>query len=119
MQRTDVSICGVSVPCIQAEALRLLVIVAHAPSPCNVPSATVEAYWAYRAKDLARRPPGHDFLMLTDANASVGSIRTDRVGSCDPETETAAGEILHDFLQDAFLPTTYHGIHSENPIPLN
>ncbi|CAE7285274.1 unnamed protein product, partial [Symbiodinium sp. CCMP2456] len=118
IRSSEVYVCGVSprhlCACIQAEALKLYVIVAHAPSASSVPLAEVKAFWAARAKDLARRPPGHDFLILADANARVGSMTSIHVGDVDPEEENPAGETLHDFLQDigACLPTTFTEVHT-------
>ncbi|CAE7757055.1 unnamed protein product, partial [Symbiodinium sp. CCMP2456] len=119
---SDVNISGVSprhlCACIHAEALRLMVMVVHAPSACKVPLDEVQAFWRDRAADLARRPAGFDFLILADANARVGHISTDHVGDHHSETENAAGEVLHDFLQEtgAFLPTAFPDIHEGGSI---
>ncbi|CAE7041785.1 unnamed protein product [Symbiodinium sp. CCMP2592] len=98
---------------ISATHLHLLVLVAHCPSAAKTPISEYEAFWRQRVHDLTRRPPGYDFLVLTDANARVGSITSECIGSYASETENPPGEVLHEVLHSlaAFLPTTFPDIH--------
>ncbi|CAE7878516.1 PETs, partial [Symbiodinium microadriaticum] len=96
-----------------APFLRLFVMVAHGPSPANHTIEEVAAFWKARAQDLATRPQGMEYLILTDANSKVGSVQSSVVGPCNAEPESDAGTIFHTFLAEAgaFLPSTYPSLH--------
>ena len=97
-----------------APFLRLLVMVAHGPSPANHPIEEIIQFWRDRAQELQHRPQGTEVLLLTDANAKVGDLQTDSVGPHNAELENASGEHFHAFLlnTELFLPSTFSDFHT-------
>ena len=90
------------------------VLVAHAPSEPPAPPGASQAFWAQCKKDLERRPKGSDIIVLTDANAWLGSLVSPSVSDLDLESENIAGEQFHHFLTDMelWVPSTFRGNHS-------
>ena len=99
--------------CIKAEAFQAIVFVCHSSNAYSSPIADYVDFWRCRAQEISRRPAGFDCLILADANARVGSIATEHVGTCCKEEENLPGEAFHDFLADSqtFLPNTFAHIH--------
>ncbi|CAE7462360.1 CFDP2 [Symbiodinium sp. CCMP2592] len=89
------------------------VLVCHGPSEPPAASGTAAAFWATCRRAVAKRPSHSELIVLTDANAHLGSLSSVAVGDVAPETETAAGTAFHDFLadQDLFLPSTFASSH--------
>ncbi|CAE7942657.1 CFDP2 [Symbiodinium necroappetens] len=90
------------------------VLVAHAPSEPPAPPGTSKAFWAQCKKDLERRPKGSDIIVLTDANAWLGSLVSPSVSDLDLEPENLSGEQFHHFLaeMDLWVPSTFRSCHS-------
>ena len=99
--------------CVKAEAFRAILLVCHSPNAYSSPLTEYVDFWRQRTAELSRRPPGFDFIILADANARVGNIATEHIGSCCPEDENPPGEVFHDFLahNHVFLPSTFVHIH--------
>ena len=98
---------------VTAPRLRLLVLVAHAPrGPLGSP-ACPKVFWDGRLREFHHRAAGSEFLILTDANAHVGSVETSAIRAAGAECENPAGEIFHEFLLDiqAFVPATSPQCH--------
>ncbi|CAE7849805.1 unnamed protein product [Symbiodinium microadriaticum] len=81
--------------------LRIFVQVAHASSAFNATPAELKAFWRQREEELARRPEGSYPILLTDANARLGSTVSDNVGDHHAEEALAeawstAGQTLQD-----------------------
>ena len=93
--------------------LRLHIQVLHAPSACNVPVQDIRVFWQQRLREVLDRPAGADFLLLSDANAKVGSIPTESVGPHQADDETEAGALFHEFALriQAFVPSTCATCH--------
>ena len=90
------------------------VLVAHAPSEPPASPGASQAFWTQCKKDLERRPKGSDIIVLTDANAWLGSLVSPSVSDLDLESENIAGEQFHHFLtdMDLWVPSTFRGNHS-------
>ena len=93
--------------------IRLHIQVIHAPSACNVTVREVRLFWQQRLREVQDRPDGTDFILLSDANAKVGSIATEAIGPHQAEQENEAGALFHEFaLQiQAFVPSTCATCH--------
>ncbi|CAE7255245.1 unnamed protein product [Symbiodinium sp. CCMP2592] len=98
---------------VDADRLRLTILVAHAPRGKASDVAEAEAFWQARQTEVARRPEGSEFILLTDSNSHLGSVHTDAVGPHDGETENLAGAVFHSFLlaTHSFLPSTFSCYH--------
>ena len=94
---------------VLAPRLRLHVQVVHAPSVPTSGLSAVRAFWSERAKELAHRPSGTDFVLLCDANSRLGSTVSMHVGDKHPDSENDAGTLFHEFLAQisAFVPSTF------------
>ena len=89
----------------------LVAIVAHAPSTESAEEAS--QWWA---NQLALIPTGYktwDRIILTDANARVGSITSPAIGALHPDVENAAGTGFHRMALDQRLwaANTWPGVH--------
>ena len=80
---------------ICAPFLRLTVVVAHAPSEVRGNEGTAAAFWSECRAALSRRVKDSEVVVLTDANARIGSLTSEAVGPCWAETETRAGQAFH------------------------
>lgn len=86
-----------------------LIAVLHAPSLHADPEAG-SLCWADTAAALRRlRRDGEPLVILTDANARVGSASSPSVGAAHADDEGQAGVCFHALLreQDLFLPHTF------------
>ncbi|CAE7877966.1 unnamed protein product [Symbiodinium sp. KB8] len=94
---------------IVAPRLKLAVLVVHGPKAKHDHDPEVRLFWQARLCDLRRRPKGSDYIVLTDANAHLGSVETDHVGGHGVEPENWEGECFHEFLcqAGACLPSTF------------
>ena len=99
---------------IKAEAFHMLVMVCHSPNAYSAPLSDYLAFWRERADELAKRPPGCDYIILADANARLGHLQTEHVGDHQQEEENPPGELFHEFLaaNQAFLPSTFSEFHA-------
>ena len=93
--------------------LRIFVQVAHASSAFNATPAELKAFWRQREEELARRPEGSYPILLTDANARLGSTVSDNVGDHHAEEEGLSGEIFHSLLahHELWTPSTFADCH--------
>ena len=82
---------------MSAPFLNLIIVVAHAPFDGS-PSLSPAEFWREVAGHLDSVPPATPLLILTDANAHVGSCQTHAIGSVHPDEENPAGEAWHQFL---------------------
>ncbi|CAE7700056.1 rsmH [Symbiodinium sp. CCMP2592] len=98
---------------VSAPRLLLQVSVIHAPSLANTPWEHVADFWRARISEIQGRPEGADFLLLTDANARVGTVASEHVGDHAWEPENESGTLFHDFLAQVqgFLPSTIASFH--------
>ena len=94
---------------ICAPFLRLTVVVAHAPSEVRGNEGTAAAFWSECRAALSRRVKDSEVVVLTDANARIGSLTSEAVGPCWAETETSAGQAFHQFVAEEILkvPATF------------
>ena len=95
---------------ICAPFLRLTIVVAHAPSEVRGNEGTAAAFWRECRAALSRRVKDSEVVVLTDANARIGSLTSEAVGPCWAETETGAGQAFHQFVAEEILkvPATFH-----------
>ena len=98
---------------IQAPFLRLAVLVAHGPFEGSR-HTTPSAFWTSMGTLLASPGLARDVVVLTDANARVGSVLTESIGGFGAEQETEVGDIFHSFLlkHGLCLPSTFEEAHS-------
>ena len=91
--------------------LRLMIVVGHAPSGGDEPS---EAFWRTLAHSIPQSHRGWPTIFLLDANARVGSIQSEAVGSWGATEENTNGALFHQWLIDhhLFLPQTFATHHS-------
>ncbi|CAE7942908.1 unnamed protein product, partial [Symbiodinium necroappetens] len=94
---------------VTAPFLNWTVLVAHGPSGANTDVHAIAAFWARCRQDVAKRPRGSEVVVLTDANAWLGSVPSPSVSDYDSEPENIAGEIFHQFLaeMDLWVPSTF------------
>ena len=116
-QERDVTVVSTSPRHITANVLtprlRPHIQVVHAPSVPTSGIAAAKAFWSDRASELARRPGGADFVLLSDANSRLGSVVSSHVGDHHVDTENEAGTLFHEFLSQisAFVPSTFEDCH--------
>ncbi|CAE7242238.1 unnamed protein product, partial [Symbiodinium necroappetens] len=93
--------------------LALTVLVAHAPRVSGQGEEAVISFWNDRYGELQRRPRKADYLILADANAHIGSVTTDVIGSFGAEPENEEGFLFHEFLlrMHAYIPSTWNEHH--------
>ena len=99
---------------VSAPMLHWTVLVAHAPSgPLAVKGAS-DRFWQECAAALQGRPRDSELVVLTDANAHLGSLPSGSVGSLDAEEENIPGECFHCFVSEwnLWLLSTFSGCHS-------
>ncbi|CAE7233843.1 unnamed protein product [Symbiodinium necroappetens] len=103
---------------VTAPFLNWTVLVAHGPSGANTDVQAIAAFWARCRQDVAKRPRGSEVVVLTDANAWLGSVPSPSVSDHDSEPENVAGEVFHQFLaeMDLWAPSTFELCH-QGPSP--
>ena len=110
-----VTLCSSRMLVVQvcAPHLQATVVVAHAPSEPPAQPGTADRFWRQCSSVLQRRPKNSDVILLTDANARLGSLPSASVGDHCPEEETASGRALHTFVVDhhLWLPATFDACH--------
>ena len=112
VRQQDVTVVDASprhlLACIHVESVRLTVLVAHAPY--DVPGrCEAEAFWSSMSAVLERPGVSGPMIILTDANARVGSVQTCAIGEVSPDVESPAGAALHNLLlrHELCLPCTF------------
>ena len=98
---------------ISASLFDLMVLVAHAPY--DVPGCcAADNFWSEMAAGLAQPGNAGPLIVLTDANARVGSVLSSAIGEVDPEQESPARSAFHNFLlqHGLCLPSTFPACHS-------
>eukprot|EP00438_Fugacium_kawagutii_P013077 Skav213378 [mRNA] locus=scaffold797:151888:166430:+ [translate_table: standard] len=87
--------------------LQLRFLVGHAPH--DEPGADLAAWWRTTSHLLHAAHRHLPLIALLDANAKVGSLVSDSVGSFRAEEENTAGAIFHSWLirENLFLPQTF------------
>ena len=96
---------------LQASTLRLLLIVAHAPSHGSLESP--ESFWKELDRNIPARCRGWTTIAMLDSNARVGSLCTSAVGPHQMEEQNESGETFHSWLlhNQLYLPQTFEGCH--------
>ena len=91
--------------------LRLMIVVGHAPSGGDEPS---EAFWRTLTHGIPQSHRLWPTVYLLDANARVGTIHSEAIGSWGATEEKSNGELFHQWLIDnrLFLPQTFEAHHS-------
>ena len=92
--------------------LKCLVIAAHAPHT-GASAQEVDKFWREVGASIPRGYQDWDKVLLTDANAHLGSILTDAVGGHQSEMEDDKSTYFHSFLVEhgLWLPSTFE--HSQ------
>lgn len=93
---------------LHAPYIRLIVIVSHAPHT-QATEQELRDHWNAVHTRIRPRYQHWNWVLLTDANAALGSTPTQAVGQYAAEEETVAGEVFHTFLleQSLFAPSTF------------
>ena len=93
-------------------SLDLLVIVAHAPHTGHSPKE-VEAFWSSIRSALPPYLQDTDMIVLTDANARLGTRISSAVHGHYAEEENDNGACFHEFLlaQHLWVPSTFSEFH--------
>lgn len=88
--------------------LKSLVIAAHAPHT-GASVQEVDKFWREVGASIPRGYQDWDKVLLTDANAHLGSIITDAVGGYQSEMEDDKSTYFHSFLveQGLWIPSTF------------
>ena len=101
---------SVHLDCMQSD---LVVFAAHVPHVANGNDAgDAIAFWDLASSALQKargRYPSAHVLLLVDANAKVGSVTCDHVGTAQPAVENLAGELFRHFLagHDLFASSSF------------
>ena len=98
--------------CLKHEAIRLLFIVAHAPSDGD--PLQFERFWKTTSEAIPNAYRHWKQIYLVDANARLGSIESEYVSSFGGEDENTAGSLFHQWLttHSLFAPQTFAQHHS-------
>ena len=96
---------------VSIDGLRLLIIVGHVPCMPDVQAAS--SWWQQVLRDVSSAYNTWPKIMLVDANACLGSLVSDAVGSHQASEENAHGALLHQWLVDhqMFAPQTMYEHH--------
>ena len=99
---------------IEAPRLKLAVLVLHAPKIMAQGVDFVEAFWKERARELKVHSRTFECVVLADANAHIGSITSDHIGTAGAEDENQEGCLFQQFLCQVgcFVPSTFGEIHT-------
>ena len=97
---------------LQTSNLRLLLIVAHAPSQGI--TETPEDFWAEIDREIPVRCREWTTIAMLDSNARVGSLCTSAVGPHQMEEQNESGAAFHSWLlhNNLFLPQTFESCHT-------
>ena len=97
---------------IIASFVDLLVVVAHAPHAA-AKDEHAHVFWHTVEGFLHDIPPSAHIVLLTDANAHLGSETTESVGDVFAEQENPPVRALHNLLQtwELFAPSTFSNNH--------
>ena len=97
---------------VSAPLLCLTILVAHGPSDLTN-NGCADDFWVECGRSLGRRPCHSEVIVLADANARVGSVPSEHVGTHDAETENHSGRAFHQFLAaiGLWLPATFPACH--------
>ena len=98
---------------IACAAVRLVLIVLHAPSSQD-PHA-LEAWWNATANAIPGSLRSWQWIVLADANSRVGSITSEAVGTAGAQEENEAGSSFHAWLlrHGLHLPQTFEDHHPD------
>ena len=98
--------------CLKHEAIHLIFIIAHAPSDGDL--LHFERFWKTTSEAIPNAYRHWKQIYLVDANARLGSIESDYVGSFGAEDENTAGSLFHQWLatQSLIAPQTFAQHHS-------
>ncbi len=116
IKSTDLRILSATSQCmivrVQNHFLKLLLIVAHAPSDGNL--ETYAHFWKSLTNAIPQCYRSWKQIHLIDANARIGSVVSHQVGSAGAEEENSAGDVFHQWLadQDLLAPQTFPLHHS-------
>eukprot|EP00974_Lingulodinium_polyedra_P106987 10356450-Lingulodinium_polyedra.AAC.1 len=94
---------------IQLCGLRIDAAALHAPHSGH-PEEVVKAWWAETTRAIAAaRAPGARLVICADANATMGSVQSQAVGSWQAETQGFTGDCFHALLLELglALPATH------------
>ena len=96
---------------IETSWLRLVVAVCHAPSSSTFEEAT--QYWNATTAAIPKKYKQWPLIALCDANARVGSVTSQAIGSQGEEEQNPPGEALHQWIleQDMIIPQTFPEFH--------
>ena len=94
---------------VQCEAVSLLITIVVAHAPYSGATDCPVTFWQDIQRAVDRRPRASQVLVLTDANAHLGSEASSAVGTHQAEPQNAAGAAFHDFLlrNDLACPATF------------
>ena len=96
--------------------LRLMMIVAHAPS-CQTED-TLTRWWSATSNAIPLSCRDIPCVYMLDANARVGSVSSEVVNTHGQQEENLSGRVFHDWLvsRNIVLPQTFqqhhHGVHN-------
>ena len=96
---------------IKAVGIEVLVVCAHAPIAKS--HHTLLIWWPYTRALIAKHRRDRDLILCIDANASVGSLQSEAIGSHQAERETPSGALFHEALLEhrIVLPATFAHHH--------
>ena len=97
---------------VRSEALKCLVIAAHAPHT-GAPFPDIDKFWRDVTFSIPVKYDSWPKLLLTDANCRIGGQPNGRVGDWQSEGMNEKSQPFVDFLavQDLFLPSTFEDLH--------
>ena len=92
--------------------LKFFILVGHAPN--NAEPQVLRDWWNGCTTACPTTLRTWPMIALLDANARLGSVVSNSVGSFQPQTENAAGEAFHQWLadEDLVVPQTFEQIHT-------
>ena len=97
---------------LQHPQLCLLLIVLHAP--CDDDESVLRTWWKQTSSFIPSSFASWSWLVLTDANSRVGTVRSQAVGPEGAELENLRGSLFHEWLQqhNLWLPQTFDATHT-------
>ena len=96
---------------VETSWLRLVIAICHAPSSSTFEEAT--QFWNSTTSAIPKKYRQWPLITLCDANARVGSITSQSIGSHGEEEQNPPGEALHQWVleQDMIIPQTFPEFH--------
>ena len=92
--------------------LCLLLLVLHAP--CDDDESVLHAWWKQTSSLIPSSFASWSWLVMTDANSRVGTVRSQAVGPEGAEHENLRGSLFHEWLlqHNLWLPQTFDSTHT-------